>query len=900
MTAVNFDLIGRDRGASSALDKVSKKADETGRKFGFLAARSHGMTAGMTAGFGKIAAAMGAVATISVFKGFIDEARESGRVSRITENVIKSTGGAAKVTAGHVGDLATKLSNVAGVDDEVIQTGANLLLTFKNVRNEVGKGNQVFDRATAAAVDLSAAGFGSIDNASKMLGKALNDPLKGITALGRAGVTFTDQQKKQIKTLVESGKVLEAQKIILKEVESQVGGAAKAAADPMARLGVVVGNVKETLGTAFLPVVEKVSTFLADHLPGAAQKAGEWIGKLGTGVSAMIDAFKEGDVTSDGFIGAMERIGATAKVIVDNFKGVGKKIVSAIGTVDLTGIGKDIAAGAKRWAGDIIGGIKDGLEFGDWRPLGATMGRGLIAALQGIGDVSDKIAGAIGDLVDKIDWAALGKKVSSGLHDMFGSVDWGKVGDAVGDAAVMMVQRASTLGQKLATAFTTLIKSVNWNQVGHDLTGAVAGIVEGIDWKTVAAVFFKSIVGSLKITKSTYEAVTSGVGDLITGMWAETIHQLDLGFDKAAAKTKEIGASLISGLKSGVVAGVKGIGSWLKATIVDPVVGAVKSFFGVHSPSTVFASIGAQLISGLKSGIVGAVKGIGSWIWNVVIHPLVAPFASAGTWLVQEGRNVISGFLSGLSARWEDVKKWVGGIATWIKDHKGPISLDSRLLIPAGTAIMSGFLKGLQSGAGKAWDFVKSVGGKTVAQLRDTLSFVAGGFSGTGSNIDIGRAMASQMGWTGDQWRALFSLWTKESNWNNLAQNPTSSAFGIPQFLNSTAAAYGVLGDTDPRHQIAAGMRYIKDAYGTPLNAWNKWLSRSPHWYEQGTPWVPNDQLAYLHKGEAVVPAAVNRRALAGGGARGGDVHIHLHGTEQQLMNQLTRKIDDLRRQGRL
>ncbi len=245
--------------------------------------------------------------------GVIAEAREAGKVTRITENVIRATGGAAKISAAQVSTLAESLSNKTAIDDEAIQSGANLLLTFKNVRNEVGRGNDIFNRATAAAVDLSAAGFGSLDSASKMLGKALNDPLKGLTALGRAGVTFTDQQKKQIKTLVESGHVLDAQRIIMKEVESQVGGAAKAAADPMQRLGVIVANLKERLGTALLPIINKASDWLGQVLPKA-------LDKTMLGFRALGAAFREGDVTSDGFVGAMERIGVTVRKVFDFIK----------------------------------------------------------------------------------------------------------------------------------------------------------------------------------------------------------------------------------------------------------------------------------------------------------------------------------------------------------------------------------------------------------------------------------------------------------------------------------------------------------------------------------------------------------------------------------------------------
>lgn len=220
--------------------------------------------------FGKLfAVAGGALAAIGIggfLKDSIAEAREAQKVTAITEQIIKSTGGAAKVTAKQVADLATAISLKTGVDDEAIQSGANLLLTFKNIRNEVGQGNDVFNQATQAAIDLSAAGFGSMESASKMLGKALNDPLKGLTALGRAGVTFSEQQSDRIKGLIAEGKVLQAQKLILAEVQSQVGGVAEASATAGEKAAVAWANLKEQLGTALLPVIDRVAAIFTTQI----------------------------------------------------------------------------------------------------------------------------------------------------------------------------------------------------------------------------------------------------------------------------------------------------------------------------------------------------------------------------------------------------------------------------------------------------------------------------------------------------------------------------------------------------------------------------------------------------------------------------------------------------------
>ena len=270
-------LTGELGGTMSAAG--AKAGDDAARGFGerFRGGVSNAAKAG------ALLLAGAAAGGVAFLKDSVAEARESQKVGAVTEQIIKSTGGVAKVTAAQVGDLATAISNKTGVDDEAIQAGANMLLTFKNVRNEVGKGSDIFDRATQAAADLSAAGFGDMAGQSKMLGKALNDPIKGISALSRSGVTFTKQQQEQIKTLVASGKTLEAQKIILGEVESQVGGTAAASATAGEKLATAYGNFKEGIGTSLLPVIDKTAGFLQNRLL--------------PGIQGVIDILFKGDFT---------------------------------------------------------------------------------------------------------------------------------------------------------------------------------------------------------------------------------------------------------------------------------------------------------------------------------------------------------------------------------------------------------------------------------------------------------------------------------------------------------------------------------------------------------------------------------------------------------------------------
>ncbi len=128
------------------------------------------------------------------------------------------------MSAKDVGSLAESISFKTGIDDEQIQAGQNLLLTFTRIRNEVGKGNDVFDQATRSAVDLAAGMHTDLKSASLQLGKALNDPVRGITALQRAGVQFSGAQRDQIKQWVEQGDAIKAQKLVLREINKELRG----------------------------------------------------------------------------------------------------------------------------------------------------------------------------------------------------------------------------------------------------------------------------------------------------------------------------------------------------------------------------------------------------------------------------------------------------------------------------------------------------------------------------------------------------------------------------------------------------------------------------------------------------------------------------------------------------
>jgi hypothetical protein len=148
------------------------------------------------------------------------------------------------------------------------------------------------------------------------------------------------------------------------------------------------------------------------------------------------------------------------------------------------------------------------------------------------------------------------------------------------------------------------------------------------------------------------------------------------------------------------------------------------------------------------------------------------------------------------------------------------------------------------------------------------------------ANINLGQKMAQAMGWIGDQWRALRTLWQGESGWDDTAINPSSGAGGIPQSLPANKMGKGW--QNNPSQQIAWGLRYIRDRYKSPLSALSAWQSRSPHWYSAGGP-IPGQgpQEIVAHGGEHVWTASEVAKAgghqvmqamrkMLGGGGQGG------------------------------
>jgi len=188
------------------------------------------------------------------------------QIKFMLENM-QGVGAATNATVKRMNEYAQSVNKSTGIDDEQIKAVQRKLLVFKSLRDTADELGGTFDRTTKASIDLAAGGFGTLEGNAIKLGRILQDPTKNLNALNRAGITFTATEKAKITKLQESGKLLQAQDLVLKSIESRVLGLAEKSATPFEKLTAQFNQIGDAIGEALLVPLEelnrKVSVWLA-------------------------------------------------------------------------------------------------------------------------------------------------------------------------------------------------------------------------------------------------------------------------------------------------------------------------------------------------------------------------------------------------------------------------------------------------------------------------------------------------------------------------------------------------------------------------------------------------------------------------------------------------------------
>lgn len=626
--------------------------------------------------------------------GLIGDAMEAQQVLAQTNAVIASTKGVAGVSTEAVLGYADSLSKVTSFGDEAIQSGENLLLTF------TGIGKDVFPAATEAMLNMSQALGQDLQSSATQLGKSLQDPIRGVTALRRVGVALTDAQLEQIRVLQESGDLMGAQKVILKELATEFGGAAKAAgqtfAGRLAQANTAIGNVKEAIGNALLPaltslittVTPLISTF-ATAFPAALDAFGATIGRITAPVRAFLDFLSPVNKVDLMRAWFGPDIGPRLDDLVRSIKPLASYLVNIAGIIGNVATGglsfaralEAIGANAKlafRWVGEIAG------QLGG---LAVELGRGLIAQIAEIkwGDIGrallDGVLGAFSFLANAaIDYEVFLVKLYGGLIStavtFIGGLDWPEIGRTIMTALGTAWDLVKDVGAALVKRLGSIVTDVQtW--VGDQFAQVDFGAI----WS-----------GAVNLGAS----LVNGLGSIVSDVQAWVGEQFS-GIDFASiwSGATNLGASLLSGLGSivsdvqawvgeqfagihwdaiwGRIANVaNGIGTALSAA--GDVVASVASWLGDQVALVQWTAIwqrAKDVGTGLVSGLGDVSTFIGDWIannWNAV------------NWSAVFGGVDAQGFTDAFSA-WAaqslTSEGWIGKLNTLLTDLPAQLDTDA-------------------------------------------------------------------------------------------------------------------------------------------------------------------------------------------------------------------------------
>lgn len=513
---------------------------------------------------------------------------------------------------------------------------------------------------------------------------------------------------------------------------------------------------------------------LSQAIPGASGKIQEQLKKNGVYTGNFADAMRQGKITSEAFNQALLDLGfddvavkaaqstvtiegawgnlqasvvKAGMVIFDSIKGPTTQAMSAIADAigDLTNsMQAPLAAaisGVVDWFGKLFAAMQNVGVFESFKAIWQSLCdifKEVFSIVGGWGALfpPEALAVALKVVLDLLNGVLQVVKFLAPVLTPLAGIWLAWAG------AIKAVQIATAIWStvtKIATAVQAAFNVVmNMNPIGA-LVAVIAAVVAGLIWFFTQTKlgqqiwqglcdtfmsFINTIGAALQATLNdignAWNACWNSVSSFFTNIWNGIQKAAQAVWNWLTSKLQSICQSMsnawsacwngISSFFSNVWNDIKSFGqstwNWISSTISNVLRGisniwnstwnGISSFFsnvwnGIKNGAKAGVDAVFHFIAGLKDRIFGFFSGAGQWLWNA-------------------GRAILDGLLAGLRRAWQSVCNFVGGIGSWIAKHKGPISYDKKLLIPAGNAIMQGFSKGL----GDSWqDVQKQVAGFT-------------------------------------------------------------------------------------------------------------------------------------------------------------------------------------------
>ncbi|WP_136441636.1 phage tail length tape measure family protein [Pacificoceanicola onchidii] len=589
---LGMDSASFNDGVGAAQKRVAafrKDMQRTGRTLSRAGAR---MTAGLTAPLVGLA-----------YKSVAAQKEQERAIASVSA-ALESMGDGAGYTLSQLEEMASALQEKSLYGDEAIlsKVTANLL-TFGNISGDV------FARAQQAAVDLSARLGQDLQSSAIMLGKALNDPVQGLSALSRVGVSFTEEQKALIKAMAEAGDVAGAQAVMLAELERQYKGQAEALANTdsgkITQAMNAIGDAMEKVGAIILPILADIAGYvkgLAERFQELSPETQRFVVIVG-GLAAAIGPVVAGLGL---MLTALAPLAGVVLALLSPF-GLLAAAVTAVGVAiyaNWEGLKEDFPA--------ITGVIEQALSvlkeaFAALFEAGRIAFDGIKAALHGLAvGIEAMLNGEFGAV-----WEA-GVQV---IKD-FGA----DVLDALAQLLVDVVEAALNIGYEIVAGIKRGLQE-KWEDLKAYVGGLGTGIAQG--FKDVLGIHspsrvFKSFGGY--IIDGLVQGIKGGLG-LVSGAVAQMSDALNMSEVKGEAEQTENAFAEIGKTANSVFGGIgKLIGEGIRGfkSFEEVLAGVAKSlakFLAQQAKAALVSKVGGSgslagtLLGGLFSGLVGFANG---------------------------------------------------------------------------------------------------------------------------------------------------------------------------------------------------------------------------------------------------------------------------------------------------
>lgn len=837
---VEKSVSGASRRIGAGFDDTSRRAARMRVGLGGSLGPIHGFASRAATGIGLVGAGLVAMGGLAVKSGL--QTAAAMEQANIAFTTLLGSERKSKIFLKDLSDFAARtpfeLPGLIDASRQLLGAGLNAkaiiptLTAFGDASGALGIQQEGFNRIMLATSQALAAGTlhaGDLLQMTeaglpvwKLLSEALHKPVT------------------EVKNLSEHGKLLTSDVLpkLRAQMEKDYGGAMIKQSQTISGLwSTLMDTFHQGMATALIPLEPMLRSFI----PRAASGMGTALKKLGTGAAdffgglsgnvkimdqadrpklqlfglglrALFRSFKDGDVTSTGFVGSMEKVGVALRGVYDV-------------VVSLVQFGLDLLRVAWRIVGQILINFVVPIlrTVGTFMKEHRTLVRSAaiaVLAFYAAWKVAQKIvaivtairAAMIALSADPIVLivAALAALTAAFIYAYTHSKTFR---DTV-DHAIDNVQHA--FGNLTHAVDNTRHAIGNIIHAGGNFVHAADNVVHA-GGNVVHA--FGNVWHAAGNVKHAVDNVRDAIGALpgkIVGFFAGAYGWLT-----------GAGRAIMGGLRSGIGSAWGGISDWFSHSL--------PGFFGRLGRSAVWwlAEGGKNIVRGLWNGI----KALGSWVMDRIksIIPgwikTALGIKSPPQWAKDIGGWIAKGLAYGITHRFPHL---IGNLAKMARDK-------------------------LAAGVQASGDVLKMLRGAT---LGVTLGY----------DVPLEQAFARQVlphfGWGKEQMASLISLWNNESGWNPLIANPFSGAYGIPQALpGSKMAAAGADWRTNAATQIMWGLNYIKSVYGSPANAWAQWQSRYPHWYGAGLPPTLFSRPTLIGVGESgSETVTVNRGDTRGGG----------------------------------